>query len=98
MTITIATSSHLPLRLVEFARAHKIDEALPLVADLTERLFPMAQRVDVELVTDDEQADQQCEDRRHRADDHEHPPIAAPRSPGHADRFEAVRERFREAV
>lgn len=59
MATAISTSQPIGPHVAEFAQRHGLDEILPLVGDLTERLFPMAQAVDVELVSDDEQPDQQ---------------------------------------
>lgn len=59
MAVTIPVIQQFDSHVAEFARHHELEVALPLFGDLTERLFPMAQSVDVELVTDDEQPDQQ---------------------------------------
>ena len=58
ITTAISTSRQIDLQVAEFARQHGLESVLPLVGDLTERLFPMAQAIDVELVADDEQPDQ----------------------------------------
>ncbi|MBC7821235.1 MAG: hypothetical protein IAG10_30480 [Planctomycetaceae bacterium] len=59
MTAIVSTSQSFCPSVAEFAQRHGLEEVLSLVGDLTERLFPMAQAVDVELVADDEQPDQQ---------------------------------------
>lgn len=58
--MTAIASSIQPIgpHVAEFAHRYGLEEILPLVGELTERLFPMAQAVDVELVSDDEQPDQ----------------------------------------
>ena len=59
MTTAISTSQQIDFQVAEFAQRHGLESVLPLVGDLTERLFPMAQAIEVELVADDEQPDQQ---------------------------------------
>ena len=59
VTTTCSSNLRIADRVAEFAKRHGLEDVLPLVIDLTERLFPMAQAVDVELVADDEQSDQQ---------------------------------------
>ena len=59
MTAAVLASQQIDPQIVEFAQRHGLECVLPLISDLTERLFPMAQAVDVELVADDEQPDQQ---------------------------------------
>ena len=59
MTTVVSTSQSVAPQVAEFAQRHGLNELLPSVSDLTERLFPMAQAVEVELVADDEQPDQQ---------------------------------------
>ena len=59
MTTAVSPSQQFRPQVLEFAQRHGIAAVLPLVGDLTERLFSMAQAIDVELVTDDEQPDQQ---------------------------------------
>jgi hypothetical protein len=58
MSTAISTSQQIDLQVAEFSRRHGLESVVPLVGDLTERLFPMAQAIDVELVADDEQPDQ----------------------------------------
>ena len=60
VTTTCSSNLRIADRAAEFAKRHGLEDVLPLVIDLTERLFPMAQAVDVELVADDEQPDQQA--------------------------------------
>ena len=59
MTSIIFASQQIDPQVIDFARRHELEDVLPLIVDFTERLFPMAQAVDVELVADDEQPEQQ---------------------------------------
>ena len=59
MTTAVSASPSIGPQIVEFARRHGLEDSLPLIVDLTERLFPMAQAVNLELVTDDDQPNQQ---------------------------------------
>jgi hypothetical protein len=59
MATAVTTTPAIGPQVAEFAQRHGLEDVLSLVGDLTERLFPMAQAVDIELVKDDEQPDQQ---------------------------------------
>jgi hypothetical protein len=59
MTSAVFVSQQIDPQVKDFAHRHALEDVMPLIVDLIERLFPMAQVVDVELVADDEQPDQQ---------------------------------------